>query len=207
MLDCVAPIISEDGKDKRLTKSSLILVARFMRPARRASSSHRLVVFLMLPFSPGTWVVTVALTALLKSPWPVVSTTAVTGPAPSEVTMWKVPEMEALVVLIWGRVEPDRAMDLATPVAALFFPPAWFLVSFFFFFSLTRAGRIHHSLAAVVGADIECRGVKLGLCVGSCAGDYGSFNSESSSVTTQIAGNDCNLPMCCNKRTDDERGK
>lgn len=68
--------------------------------------------------------VIVALTALEKSPAPVVSIMAVRGPAPSDVTMWKVPEMEALLVLTWGRVLPERAMAAFTPVVALLVPPA-----------------------------------------------------------------------------------
>lgn len=88
------------------------------------SSSHLLVVFLMFPFVPGTWVVMVALTALEKSPMPVVSTIAVTGPAPSDVTMWNVPEIEALLVEIWGRVDPESAIAAFTPLTALLVPPA-----------------------------------------------------------------------------------
>lgn len=42
--------------------------------------------------------------------------------------MWKVPEIEALSVLICGSVLPERAIALATPVTALFVPAAYKLL-------------------------------------------------------------------------------
>jgi hypothetical protein len=46
---------------------------------------------------------------VLKAPVPVGSTMAVYGPAPSDVTMWTVPEMEPPEET-WGRVLPDMAV-------------------------------------------------------------------------------------------------
>lgn len=61
---------------------------------------------LMLPFLPGTCVVTFMVVPAANLPVPVGSTIAVYGPAPSVVTMCRVPEKELLTC---GRVEPDWA--------------------------------------------------------------------------------------------------
>ena len=124
-----------------------MLEALFIKPMLLIARSHLVcLLFLMLPFFPGIWVVTTALTAFEKSPFPVVSTIAVRGylfisdyipgnkenyihtPAPSEVTIWKVPEIDALSVLICGSVLPERAIDLVTPDSALFLPAAFGLL-------------------------------------------------------------------------------
>lgn len=87
-------------KDAELTKSMLTLAARFINPARARMrvelEAHLLTLGtvpsgVISPKLPGTWVVMSALLPEANSPVPVGSTMAVYGPAPSVVTICRVP--------------------------------------------------------------------------------------------------------------------
>ena len=104
-----------------LTKSRSTLAARLTRARPVMERCLTVPSGRMLPFLPGICSLILARVPLANLPLAVLSTTALNGPAPSVVTMWKVPEMEPPFALTWGRVDPERAIAWAI-MASLFLP-------------------------------------------------------------------------------------
>lgn len=169
---------------------------------------------LISPSSPGTWVVTSALVPLANSPVPVESTTACRGPAPSVVTMWKVPDSVPLVADTCGSVEPERSCAAAT-METVFLP--WPLV-------LPRPlVAILVEPKTVVSTSVCKDGCQLGffiagavssayLGVGAGARDDGALDAKAGGVAAGITRDDGDLAVGGNegrggKRDEKELGE